>query len=623
MDRDRFSAMHPLYLELIAGNVIRIVELLPGAPNDPITLRLSIHELEHAPDYEALSYVWGDANNRTPIQCNGKTLRVTANLAAALRRIRYPDPNRSRFIWVDAICINQGNDREKSHHVAFMNHVYRDAKRVLIFTGDDVDGEAKIVMSLITEHTELKSRFTSVSDMPKLTNDDSALNDPRWRSLGRFMKCVWFSRAWVLQEAGVAKDPLVLYGSSEFSYRELMQLTRWIVKCAPQLETKAGISLLTIHTDWQDWSDNWRATQDYTYGLIDLLSHAKGLGFQDRRDHVYAFLGHPLLQKEDGSGPIIQPNYGLNVTEVFWQLTAQVSIPYRQYPCFPWLKRCKILPKFGLAVLSAVEHDEQTFEENTPSWIVRWDMDIIQNSMGYYAHFCYQASGQDEREPPISLEGDHRVLQAKSILVDAIETVYQFPAGEEHWQVEEATTALKREEVLNEILDDVWAAIHSTENLCAYSAPELARDAFTLSLCAGLTNYECAEADNTALAQHRANFDAFWAVRNEVLGRAGDNPSSADRSRGRADQFWYNLSLSCKGRCLFITKKGYYGLGPWIMKAGDECHILKGARVPFVLRKADDGLSLKVVGEAYLHGIMHGEFFNDGDGDAWVGTDLT
>jgi hypothetical protein len=34
-------------------------------------------------------------------------------------------------------------------------------------------------------------------------------------------------------------------------------------------------------------------------------------------------------------------------------------------------------------------------------------------------------------------------------------------------------------------------------------------------------------------------------------------------------------------------------------------------------------LSLKVVGEAYLHGIMHGEFFNDGDGDAWVGTDLT
>lgn len=314
-------------MELITGYTIRIIELMPGAPTDPITIRLSIHELEHASNYEALSYVWGNVNNRTAIKCNGKTLFVTANLAAALRRIRYPDSNRSRFIWADAICINQGNDREKSHHVAFMNRVYRNAKRVLIYTGDDVDGGAENVMSLITEHTELKSRFHSFSDMPKLTDDDPTVNDPRWKSLGRFMECAWFSRAWVLQEAGVAKHPLVLYGSSEFSYRDLMQLTRWIVKCAPQLETKAGISLLTIHTDWQDWTDNWKATQEYTYGLVDFLSHAKGLGCQDRRDHVYAFLGHPLLQEKDGSGPIIQPNYRLNVTEVFWQFTAQVSIP--------------------------------------------------------------------------------------------------------------------------------------------------------------------------------------------------------------------------------------------------------------------------------------------------------
>lgn len=274
-------------------------------------------------------------------------------------------------------------------------------------------------------------------------------------------------------------------------------------------------------------------------------------------------------------------------------------------------------------MLSAIEHDEQTFEENTPSWVVHWDMDIIQNSMGYYAHFCYAACGQDAHESSVSLKGDHRVLQAKSILVDTIENVYQFPANEEHWQVGEATRALKTEEALNEILDNVWTAIHGTENPGTYSAPEIARDAFTLSLCAGLTNYECAEADDAALAQHRANFDAFWAVRNQVLGRAGDDPPIAEYSTGRADQFWYDLSLSCKGRCLFTTNKGHYGLGPWITKAGDECHLLKGARVPFVLRRADDGLSLKVVGEAYLHGIMHGEFFKEGYGNTWVGTDLT
>ena len=273
-------------------------------------------------------------------------------------------------------------------------------------------------------------------------------------------------------------------------------------------------------------------------------------------------------------------------------------------------------------MLSAVEHDEQTFQGNTPSWVVHWDKDIIQNSMGYYAHFCYGACGPDAQESSVSLKGDHRVLQATSMLVDTIETAYQFPASEEHWQVEEATTALKTEEALNEILDNVWTAVHSTESPRAYSAPALARDAFTLSLCAGLTNYECAEADNTARAQHRANFDAFWAVRNHVLGRAEDNQPSAEGNTARADQFWYDLSLSCKGRCFFTTNKGRYGLGPWIMKAGDECHLLKGARVPFVLRRADDARSLKVVGEAYLHGIMHGEFFEEGNSNTWISTDL-
>ena len=43
-----------------------------------------------------------------------------------------------------------------------------------------------------------------------------------------------------------------------------------------------------------------------------------------------------------------------------------------------------MLQKLGLEVLPAVEHDETTILEDSPSWVVRWDTDIIQNSMGDY-----------------------------------------------------------------------------------------------------------------------------------------------------------------------------------------------------------------------------------------------
>lgn len=75
-------------------------------------------------------------------------------------------------------------------------------------------------------------------------------------------------------------------------------------------------------------------------------------------------------------------------------------------------------------------------------------------------------------------------------------------------------------------------------------------------------------------------------------------------------------------KLFFIIQRGYYGLGPWTTKPGDVCFILSGARVPFVLRRANDQVSYKVVGEAYIHSIMHGEFLKERDvGVGW--DDLT
>ncbi|KAK4446661.1 heterokaryon incompatibility protein 6 [Podospora aff. communis PSN243] len=77
--------------------------------------------------------------------------------------------------------------------------------------------------------------------------------------------------------------------------------------------------------------------------------------------------------------------------------------------------------------------------------------------------------------------------------------------------------------------------------------------------------------------------------------------------------FMKSYQLRYGMRKLFSTKKGYLGLGPSSTKIGDVVCVFRGASGPFVCRPAEDegvqdGVGgFEVVGESYVHGIMHGE----------------
>ncbi|OCK93283.1 uncharacterized protein K441DRAFT_566531, partial [Cenococcum geophilum 1.58] len=62
------------------------------------------------------------------------------------------------------------------------------------------------------------------------------------------------------------------------------------------------------------------------------------------------------------------------------------------------------------------------------------------------------------------------------------------------------------------------------------------------------------------------------------------------------------------GRKLFITRKGYLGLGPGALQEGDVVCVLfvQKDHCPFVLRRCEDASCL-LVGECYVHGFMQGE----------------
>ena len=98
---------------------IRLVTIHPKDPvSQQIKCDLETFSLDEQLDYEALSYVWGDQGSETEILLNGQVFPVRRNLAFALKDLRLAD--RPRRLWIDAICVNQGDHKERSSQVLLM-----------------------------------------------------------------------------------------------------------------------------------------------------------------------------------------------------------------------------------------------------------------------------------------------------------------------------------------------------------------------------------------------------------------------------------------------------------------------------------------------------------------------
>jgi hypothetical protein len=351
------SSSDNLYAELPSGRHIRLLELFPGVGHDAIIIELTVYPLANAPKFDAISYVWGDSKKIVPVQCNRSTLNITMNLRAALVRVRYPD--RPRIVWADAICINQRHIKERGHHVGFMGAIYSQAETVLVCLGQDVRGGAEDVAELVEENRILLSKYEGTGkEAPVLAPDDPTFGDPRWPAVGKMFNLPWFTRSWVLQEVGLAKNPRVLYGDVDFSYRDLMNMANWIEECADHLRPRAGVESSTIHTEWFDWSQKWyEETDEHDCSFIDLIINASCLKCADPKDHVYALLGHPYAQGYDGGGTIVKPDYSKGVDEVYLELALQL-----------------LTDRKGGRILSAVEHDDESIAKDFPSWVLDGSM---------------------------------------------------------------------------------------------------------------------------------------------------------------------------------------------------------------------------------------------------------
>lgn len=176
---------------------------------------------EAGSEFEALSYTWGSTEDTDTVEVvdrsasvsassTSRRLSITRNLSIALRAWRLADG--SRTLWVDAICINQQDIRERDRQVLLMRYIYKLAKRVIVWLGPSADNGgfalqtlrylgAQVVLSdnlfllRAPEATE-QNYFRRRSPLPYDARVSNALI--------ALLRSPWFKRLWVIQEIQLA-----------------------------------------------------------------------------------------------------------------------------------------------------------------------------------------------------------------------------------------------------------------------------------------------------------------------------------------------------------------------------------------------------------------------------------
>ncbi|KAI3319142.1 heterokaryon incompatibility protein-domain-containing protein [Xylariaceae sp. AK1471] len=321
------------YSALAAGE-IRILVIHPARnADDPIRCSLQHISLAAPGEYEALSYAWGDRKNMKPLIVDGKGFKLRENAEAALQRLRSSDQDRR--IWIDAICINQNDDGEKALQLPMMTQIYEKARRVCIWLGEMTEGAMLAIDRL--KHTNqtfrstmhlwrtgrkhgklmlpMRSMFDSLQDA---SNRVTEFQNGEIREL---MSRPWWGRGWIVQEVIVGRRPVFLVGDEVFDWADLAQWKKRSRQTFAGSEVASPFGLDTppeheifdqFYQTLSAFRERWQE-RNWEMPILDLLYQFRHLGFANKRDRIYAFLGITSLPNELN----FKPNYSHSTKQVY------------------------------------------------------------------------------------------------------------------------------------------------------------------------------------------------------------------------------------------------------------------------------------------------------------------
>lgn len=334
------KACNGFYRPLIYREEIRLLVLEPGAFEDDFSFSLEHIKLGHDNvAYEALSYAWGTSKDAQSLPAvAGPCPPVNSNLLSSLRHLRYSD--RTRRLWIDALCIDQSDLEERGQQVRLMGNIFSTANRVVVWLGEEYDRSDQAFSSLMQLYDRSwKSRFwyvtwskkeggrsirrqfvartlgqlvaSIIAGLDVWTLDNFDIEEMDWSAIRSLLQRSWFHRLWVIQEVSHARKAIVLCGHTEVAWSSFSAALIYLVEndlamyldpiCAAACDSIAGIERMRSRTLQDPLFD---VTLDNSYG-----------GCTDSRDKLFAMMS--MAKGRDAYDWEVSLDYTLTAEELY------------------------------------------------------------------------------------------------------------------------------------------------------------------------------------------------------------------------------------------------------------------------------------------------------------------
>ncbi|KAK8004971.1 heterokaryon incompatibility protein-domain-containing protein [Apiospora arundinis] len=557
---------------------IRLLTLYPGEEADQFVVRLTHVQLPQPEsstiEYEALSYTWGtstsksyvltkteDSSSGAPVQCK---IYITENLADALRRIR--DTTVAKTLWIDALCINQTNDAEKSIQVPLMTAIYKSAARVIVWLGPERDNSALTMRMLEFTSTRVHMDWANLTYTWFNADGMAEFRKEFGNEVSEFavlieslLERMWFTRVWVRQEVFLARKAVALCGTSEVGWDKFRNAAVVLAfkLCNPHVTSMA-----------------WNMMNINPLGLDEVRYALKGSQSTDPRDRIYGMLA---LIDSKGAG-LPEVNYSLSTAEAY---TAVAVHHFRTAKRLGLLMSCELAPNRMPGL---------------PSWVPDWSSSPMTTGLGDIALFAMNTAAC-VNFPLGSKGGVMRIpgVVKKASRVKAVESM-----GSTYSQITEAILRLLR---VAPAADMYYTGGH---------------ESFIDAICRTLLRGELQHVHTP----RRSRYISLEVLRgaSHHLRSLLSSTTSDNRSSEYAEHFKRLLSAginSYEGCVLFLTEDGFVGLGPPLTSPGDTLFFPWGSFFPILMHPAPttDVFDAKegqqkqwlIVGPCFVSGLMSGE----------------
>lgn len=653
-------------------NQIRLLKFQKRRRKDPQHLNISLHtvSLSERPRYHCISYFWGDPSFIWPIYVNGVLTHVTPNLGAALSCLEHEEVE---ALWVDGICINQRDMEERVDQVKKMSQIYSGCVANFAWLGLG-DKESSRAMHAINTIGARLFRILMVAYVDKLLNQlgEEIEDDPRFSAAIEIRETLrldgdsdtrdpfkltseFLSRddiAWMLDHL----DELI--NKSNYSLRdELFPATR--------ADFTEALSAWRNIMDRPLWKRIWivqelvlpevvilkcgskSARLDFLHAIYRLTQEAMHIKYKENLPEERA-MGENTADLDEC---FTSPESSLQIVATTRQNMFSTRNAVESWDTIHvMLQQCGLLKStnpldkvYGLMSISTdleglqhlVDYDKpirQLMMEVMKLTLLRHGMRHIQEGQ-WFQYPGFPASPY--------LPSWNNVAEAIYPSGSTVGPLYLLHKGrpEIAYKQFEASKSYSYElSHLNfpspDVLRIPCRIIGNVERVCNLSTRTWSRDeadyevaqmAMARSIIAETEHFFALEKDlDRALhgkplwwlfnlqsdVPSNPKALSFWQGNMEgyrkqffVLKEGGVDPSNCMANRAAIIR-WIDAYSP------FTVDTGYIGLGPWQILADDKVVIFPDVDVPYVLRPVGNGCH-KILGQAYILGIMNGEYLED------------